>query len=87
MRESRRGNQIKGLPVVSFEASVLPSRVRKHKIHQLPFFVRRLSFEQRVRPVRQLQQFDAVLDVAVIGRPVRLDVAHDAALLGTELTL
>jgi hypothetical protein len=61
---------------------VLPPRVREYKIQQFPFLAWRLTLEQLRRSLGQLQQLDAFLDVAPIGRLVRLDVAHDPALLG-----
>ncbi|MGA3079091.1 MAG: hypothetical protein ABSG56_36095 [Bryobacteraceae bacterium] len=65
--------------------SALPSAVREYKIEQLSFFRWTLILEQNVRSLGQVQQPDALFDVALVRVLMRLDVARDAALLGPEL--
>jgi hypothetical protein len=69
--QSRRSNQIKGLPIIGFQAPALPARVRKYKIQKVPFLTWRLTFEQLRRLLGQLQQLDAFVDEAPVGRLTR----------------
>jgi hypothetical protein len=65
--------------------SALPPAVREYKIEQLSFFRWSLILEQNVRSLGQIQKPDGVFDVALVRVLMRIDVAHDAALLGPEL--
>ncbi|MGO9230799.1 MAG: hypothetical protein ACLQKA_16535 [Bryobacteraceae bacterium] len=65
--------------------AAFPRAVREYKIQELPFFRCGLTLEQGVRIVRQFQELDAFLDIAVVGRLVRPQVANDGRLRRTHL--
>jgi hypothetical protein len=73
------------LPIFGGQFPVSPSAVREYKIQELPFFRCGLTLEQGVRIVRQFQELDALLDIAVVGRLVRPQIANDGDLRGAHL--
>jgi hypothetical protein len=59
-------NEIKGLPETRRELPVLPGAVRKCKIQDAAFLVRRLLLENTRCPLSHFEQLGAVLQVVLI---------------------
>ena len=78
-RRNRNRQQVKGLPIFRGQFAAFPRAVREYKIQELPFFLWGLTLEQGVRIVRQFQESDAFLDVAVVGGLVRLHRSNTRA--------